>query len=464
MGSPLFPHAEERPGDRGGASRSTSAGQGLIVAAPASGSGKTLVTLGLLRALRERGVRVAAAKAGPDYIDPSFHALASGGPCVNLDPWAMRPATLAGLIGRLASTADLVLCEGVMGLFDGTGPDGEAGSTAELARLTSWPVVLVVDARHQGASAAALVAGFARHDPAVRVAGVIFNRVAGPRHRAILEAAMARHVPDIAVLGALPYDPALALPERHLGLVPAGERAGAETAIARAAETVAAGIDLERLMALSQPIGPHPNPPPQAGEGRVGVPPLGQCIAIARDDAFVFAYPATLESWRKQGAHLSFFAPLADEAPAPGADCVYLPGGYPELHAGRLAGCARFLAGLRRARSVYGECGGYMVMGETLTDAGGDTHNMAGLLPLSTSFAARRLHLGYREVRLLGGGPLGAAGMRFRGHEFHYATIVAERGERLYAATDSCGLDLGPAGLRRGSAIGSFIHLIDRAD
>src|SRR6266581_76592 len=221
-------------------------GRGLILAAPASGSGKTLVTAGLLRLLRDRGVRIAAAKAGPDYIDPTFHAAASGGPCVNLDVWAMRPATLAGLVGTLEAAADIVLCEGVMGLFDGTGPDGETGSTAELARLTGWPAVLVVDARHQGASAAALVAGFARHDPGLPLAGVIFNRVAGPRHRAVLERAMARHLPEIPCLGVVPQDPQLVLPERHLGLVPAGERTATETEtnIAHAALVVATDLDV----------------------------------------------------------------------------------------------------------------------------------------------------------------------------------------------------------------------------
>src|SRR6266853_360966 len=169
-------------------------GRGLILAAPSSGSGKTLVTAGLLRHLRERGIRVAAAKAGPDYIDPTFHELASGGVSINLDPWAMRPATLEGLIGALEAAADIVLCEGVMGLFDGTGPDGETGSTAALARMIGWPVVLVVDARRQGASAAALIGGFTRHDPQLPLAGVIFNRVVGSRHRALLETALARHV------------------------------------------------------------------------------------------------------------------------------------------------------------------------------------------------------------------------------------------------------------------------------
>jgi len=478
-------------------------GRGLILAAPSSGSGKTLVTAGLLRHLRERGSRVAAAKAGPDYIDPTFHAAATGGVSINLDPWAMRQATLAGLVSGLESAADIVLCEGVMGLFDGTGPDGETGSTASLARLTGWPVVLVVDARHQGASVAALVAGFARHDPALPLAGIVFNRVAGPRHRALLEVAIARHLPDIACLGALPRDRELMLAERHLGLVPAGERASAETVIARAAMAVAAGLDIDRLVALARcappfltlprrrgragwgleadeagvgdhPVvsdpSPHPNPPPLAGEGTVApLPPLGQRIAIARDDAFLFAYPSVLEGWRRLGAELSFFSPLADEIPDTAADAVYLPGGYPELHGGRLAASGHFAEALQRAASagtaIYGECGGYMALGESLIDGDGRTHRMVGLLPLVTSFAERRLHLGYRAARLIGAGPLGPKGARFRGHEFHYVTtIAADAAAPLFALADASGSDLGASGLRRGSVMGSFIHLIDRAE
>ena len=435
---------------------------GLILAAPASGSGKTLLTLGLLRLLRDRGLRPAAAKAGPDYIDPTFHQAASGGVCLNLDVWAMRPATLRALVGSLDAAADIVLCEGVMGLFDGAGPDGETGSTAALARLTGWPVVLVVDTRRQGASAAALVAGFARHDPAVPVAGVVFNRVAGARHRALLEAALARHLPALPCLGAVPQDPALVLPERHLGLVPAGEQR-AEASIARAALAVAAGIDVERLLSLARPATIEEHTP------ALPLPPLGQRIAVARDDAFVFAYPAVLRGWQCQGAELSWFSPLAGEPPDPAADVVYLPGGYPELHAGRLAAAERFLAGLREGaadgKAIYGECGGYMTLGEALTDADGRAHRMAGLLPLATSFAERRLHLGYRTATLIAGGPLGAAGARFRGHEFHYATTIAAGGDApLFALADSCGAELNPAGLRRGSVMGSFVHLIDRAD
>ncbi len=430
---------------------------GLIVAAPASGSGKTLVTLALIAALRRRGMRVAAAKAGPDYIDPSFHALASGAPCLNLDPWAMRPATLAGLVAGLERAAQIVVCEGVMGLFDGTGPDGETGSTAELARLTGWPVVLVVDAKGQGASVAALVAGFVRHDPAVAIAGIVFNRVAGPRHRAILEAAIARHLPGLPCLGAVPADLRLALPERHLGLVPATEAAPAVDV----AERAAAALDIDGLAALARQSRLRP-------EARVApLPPLGQRIAVARDDAFAFIYPSVLDGWRRQGSEVAFFSPLADEAPA--GDAIYLPGGYPELHADRLAGGANFLAGLRgvaeSGAAIYGECGGYMVLGEALVDAKGHSHRMAGLLPLATSFAERRLHLGYREGRLLADGFLGGKGARFRGHEFHYATILREgHAEPLFDVRDAAENPLGACGLRAGNVAGSFLHLIDRAD
>ncbi len=437
---------------------------GLIFAAPKSGSGKTLIAAGLLHCLRQRGRRVAAAKCGPDYIDPTFHALATGEPCVNLDPWAMRPAMLAGLVHSLEDASDIVLCEGVMGMFDGGGPNGEAGSTAALARRTGWPVVLVVDASGQGASVAASVAGFARHDPGVPIAGIILNRVASERHRALLSEAIVRHLPEVVVLGAVPAMANLTLRARHLGLVPADELDGAAALIGNAGAQIAEALDVERLIALARP---SRCPPPAMPV--TPLPALGRHIAIARDDAFLFAYEATLAGWRRQGAAISFFSPLADELPAADADAVYLPGGYPELHAGHLASATRFFSGLQAAagagRAIYGECGGYMALGETLTDAAGVAHRMAGLLPLATSFAERRRHLGYRAVTLLTRTPLGDAGTRFRGHEFHYATIVAEGvAEPLFAVADAGGADLGRAGLRRGSVAGSFIHLIDRAD
>jgi cobyrinic acid a,c-diamide synthase len=438
-----------------------SRGKGLIIAAPASGSGKTLVTTGLLRHFFRTGVDVAAAKAGPDFIDPTLHHDAGGSACFNLDVWAMRRATLAALVAELEATADLVLCEGVMGLFDGTGADGETGSTAELARLTGWPVVLVVDAHGQGASVAALLRGFAAHDPAASPVGVIFNRVSSVRHQTLLAQAVARHMPDLACLGALPADPGLTLPSRHLGLVPAGELAETEAIIERAAAMIEAAVDIGRLEELARAslLGGSPRPR--------GIPPLGRRIAVARDEAFRFAYPALLQGWRREGAELAFFSPLANEPPDPTADAIYLPGGYPELWAGRLAAATIFASGLRRAASqgkpIYGECGGYMVLGECLTDADGHSHRMPGLLPLSTSFAERQLHLGYRCATLLESTPLGSVGARFHGHEFHYATIASESRavNPLLSVIDAAGEELGTCGLRRGSVFGSFIHLVD---
>jgi cobyrinic acid a,c-diamide synthase len=434
---------------------------GLIIAAPRSGSGKTLVTLGLARALRDRGHRVATAKVGPDYIDPSFLSAASGLLCRNLDSWAMRPANLAAEIARLETGADITLCEGVMGLFDGIGATG-GGSTAEIAALTGWPVVLVVSLEGQAASAAALVEGFARHRRDVTVAGVIFNRVAGERHAAVAAAALRRTMPELSLLGALLRSDNLELSSRHLGLIPAGEHRSLDAFLDRAAVAIRESIDVDALIGLARPsrLTVTSGDPP--------LPSLGTRIAVARDRAFVFAYEAVLGGWRAAGAEFAFFSPLADEPPPLDADAIYLPGGYPELYAGRIAANRNFLGGLRRAAqrgaAIYGECGGYMVLGENLIDAGGTPHAMAGLLPLKTSFAARKLHLGYRSATLAAGGPLGNAGRRFRGHEFHYASIIAEgEGVPLFQVEDAEGAILGQAGRVAGNVAGSFLHLIDRA-
>jgi cobyrinic acid a,c-diamide synthase len=436
--------------------------RGLVLASPHSRSGKTTLTLGLLRALARAGHRVASAKSGPDYIDPAFHAAASGMPCFNLDTWAMRPQLLAALARQLGRQSELILCEGAMGLFDGLGAT-ETGSTAELAERLGWPVVLVVDVAGQGASVTALLEGFARHRPDVRVAGVIFNRVGSARHGTVLAEATRSALPELAILGHVPRDPGLALPERHLGLVQAGEHSNLEAFLDRAAGIVAESCDLEGIVALARPA--------RLAEPRAEIaplPPLGQRIAVARDVAFGFAYRSVLEGWREAGAELLPFSPLADETPGGNADAVYLPGGYPELHAGQLAANRRFLAGLRaaaaRGATVYGECGGFMVLGQALVDAQGECHPMAGLLPVTTSFAKPSLHLGYREARLAGATPLGAAGTGFRGHEFHYASLVETEGPPLFQVTDGAGISLGLVGAVRGSVMGSFLHLIDRAE
>ncbi len=422
---------------------------GLILAAPASGSGKTTLTLGLLRAFTRRGIPAKGAKSGPDYIDPRFHEAACGAPCPNLDAWAMTPARIADL----AATGDLLLVEGAMGLFDGAPPDGR-GSSGHLAHLLGLPVVLVVDAARIAQSVAPLVAGFARHDPAVRIAGVILNRTGSPRHAALLRRALAPL--GIPVLGALPRQAGLTHPARHLGLVQARERADLAAFLDRAADALEASVDLDALAALAAPL------PAPAGAPRL--PPPAQRIALAEDDAFAFAYPHLLADWRDAGAEILRFSPLAD-APVPAADLVILPGGYPELHAGRIAAASTFLESLKIAvltTDIYGECGGYMVLGEGLTDADGHSHAMAGLLPLETSFADRRLHLGYRHLAARGGPFAGIAG-RLTAHEFHYATTLRAEGPPLYDATDAEGTALPPMGLRAGRVSGSFAHVIDAA-
>jgi cobyrinic acid a,c-diamide synthase len=430
---------------------------GLLIAAPASGSGKTLVTLALLRVLKRRGTRVASLKVGPDYIDPAFHTAASGRACLNFDGWAMRAGTRADILRRLSRDADLLLGEGVMGLFDGAAQG--AGSTAEAARLTGWPVVLVVDAKGMAASATALLEGFARHDPQVMVTGVIFNRVGGEGHSALLRAAAEQA--GVVCLGCLPRQSDLEMPSRHLGLVQAGEHDDLDARIEAAANWLTPAIDLDTLSGLAR------SADLPVARGGPPLPPLGQRIAVARDDAFAFSYTNVLDGWRDAGAEVAPFSPLADETPDQQADAVYLPGGYPELHAGRLAANTRFLEGVRAAAArgawVFGECGGYMVLGHGLVDAEGTRHAMAGLLGLETSFAAPRLHLGYRTITTAVATPLGATGTQLRGHEFHYAATLSEAGAPFAHAGDAHGRDRGDTGLIAGTVMGSFLHLIDRA-
>jgi cobyrinic acid a,c-diamide synthase len=423
---------------------------GIVIAAPASGSGKTIVTLALLRALKQQGVSVASAKIGPDYIDPRFHEAATGSSCVNLDGWAMEGKKLKGLAAAVAALATIVLIEGVMGLFDG--PEEGRGSTADVAEDLDLPVILVVDCSHQAQSIAALVHGFRTHRPHLSVPAVILNRVAGARHADILRRALAAS--GIAVLGAVPRDAGLALPSRHLGLVQAGEHADLAGFLDQAVAGVAQHVDMAALLALTRPIAAAP-------EGSL-LPPLGQHITIARDEAFGFLYPHLLEGWRRQGAQISFFSPLADESPATHADAVYLPGGYPELHAGRLSAAHTFFSGLhdaaKRDRLIYGECGGYMVLGRALIAADGQAHKMADLLPVTTSFARRKLHLGYRSLEHAGLLPLPKM---LKGHEFHYSMIeTQDEGTPLFHAMDACRRDLGPMGLSRNRVMGSFAHVI----
>ena len=429
--------------------------RGLLIGAPASGCGKTTITLGLIRALKNAGHKVVSAKAGPDYIDPKFHCAASSGQCLNLDPWAMRAQTLHALAGNLAQAGDMLIVEAMMGLFDGA-RDG-SGTSADLAQTLGLPVVLVMDAAAQSHSIAAVAQGFANHREDCRIAGIILNRAGSSAHEKMLRDALApSHIP---VVGALPRDAAFSLPSRHLGLVQAGEHKDIEIFIEQVANSISNNLDLELLVELSRPVKDDSDAVPY-----IPLPPLGQKIAVARDIAFEFIYPHFLTNWRQAGAEITFFSPLANEVPAPDSDAIFLPGGYPELHAGRLAGNQAFLNGLRQAAKsnvlIYGECGGYMVLGEALTDEHGRNHAMAGLLPVQTSFAERCLHLGYRKLEPCAGGTPWPQALS--AHEFHYASItMQDKSGPLFDAVDATGSPLGAIGHRRGSVMGSFAHIID---
>ncbi len=428
---------------------------GLLIAAPASGTGKTTVMLGLLRALRDDGLAVQSFKSGPDYIDPAFHRAASGRASFNLDSWSMTATMLDTLVTK-ADDADFALAEGSMGLFDSVAKPGATGNgaSADIARRMGWPVVLVIDVSGQAQSAAATALGFSRYDPSVPIAGVILNRVASARHEGLARAGM--DAIGIRVFGALPRRGDLKLPERHLGLVQAAEHPDLDARIDEYAEFLRAHVDIPALRAAASASA-------QPTTAQNWVRPPAQRIALAQDAAFSFTYAHVLEGWRKAGAEIMPFSPLADEAPATRADLVWLPGGYPELHAGRLADASRCLTGLvnhARTRPIHGECGGYMALGQGLIDADGTRHRMAGLLGLVTSYAQRKMHLGYRRATLQA--PMGgfAAGATLTGHEFHYSTIIDQPDAPLANVTDAEGNPVPETGSYRGHVTGSFFHMI----
>ncbi|SNR43574.1 cobyrinic acid a,c-diamide synthase [Puniceibacterium sediminis] len=428
--------------------------RGIMISAPSSGTGKTTVMLGLLRALSDDGMRVQAFKSGPDYIDPAFHRAASGRASFNLDTWAMGDGLLGAIAGQAAG-AEICIAEGSMGLYDGVATRGQSGfgSSAETAALMGWPVVLVVDVSGQAQSAAAAALGFRMYNPDLPFAGVILNRVASPRHERLTRLGMEKV--GLTVLGALPRRGDLTLPERHLGLIQAVEHPYLDAAIAGYADFLRAHVDLEAIKAAARGKA--------AGKGGALPKPPAQRIALAQDAAFSFTYPHLVEGWHAAGAEVLPFSPLADEAPDSSADLVWLPGGYPELHAGRLAAAQTFADGLRehaRTRPVHGECGGYMTLGQALIDKQGQRHAMVGLLGLVTSYETRKLHLGYRQARLHSALPGHAPGARLRGHEFHYSTILEQPDAPLASVGDADGNPVAETGSCRGHVSGTFFHLI----
>ncbi|MBB4351345.1 cobyrinate a,c-diamide synthase [Aliirhizobium cellulosilyticum] len=431
----------------------------LIIGAPRSGSGKTSVTIGLLRAFQRRGVKVRGIKTGPDYIDPGFHEAATRLPGLNLDSWAMAPDLLRHLAREQADDAELILIESAMGLFDGivTEPN-RSGAASDLARLFGLPVLLVLDVSGQSQTAAAIACGFMHYDPNVKMAACVLNRAGSERHKKLSGDAI--EALGMPVVGTVLRDPTLTLPERHLGLVQASEHPEMDAHIDRLADAMERSLDLDAIFAAAKPFDIP------SGSTEKALPPPGQRIALAEDAAFTFLYPHIKRQWRAMGAEIITFSPLADEAPPGDCDICWLPGGYPELHPRRLATAHNFKAGLKsfaETKPVHGECGGYMVLGEALEDADGVTHTMTGLLSHATSFAQRKMNLGYRQARLLGHSAIGSANDLIRGHEFHYARVIdAGNDQPLAMIADGRGVEIGPSGGKRGRVTGAFFHAIAR--
>ena len=425
----------------------------IIIAAPSSGSGKTTVTLGLMAALSRRGLKVAPFKVGPDYIDPGLHAVASGRQSRNLDGWMCGEEGVRTSFARGAAGADVAIVEGVMGLFDGAAGDSNVGSTAEVAGWLNGRIILIIDARSQARSAAALVAGFVNFDPELEFAGIIFNRVGSDRHEELLRQACESVAGLPPVLGCIRRDEGIALPERHLGLLTAEEGVLNERLLQRLADVVESAIDVDALIQTVE-INP-PRSPFKKGGGEVPAVRIG----IARDKAFCFYYPDNLEMLQTAGAELVEFSPLNDTALPENLDGLYIGGGYPEVYAEKLAANSSMLESVREAAKddlpIYAECGGLVYLAAAI-----EAHPVVGLFPAPARLLPRRKALGYREVTLQKDCCLGRSGTVVRGHEFHYSEMdMPESVERLYRVSARNGRDEFAEGYSSGSVLGSYIHL-----
>ncbi len=453
----------------------------VIIAAPMSGSGKTTITLGLMECLKRRGLTVAPFKVGPDFIDPGYHLLVTGRPSINLDGWMCDPQTVREIFARYSADVDFAIIEGVMGLFDGISGRSDEGSTAQIARLTGAPVVLVLDARGLARSAAAIVKGFAEFDPDVRVSGVIFNNVASDNHARLLREAVETVLPAVRVIGCIPRSDQLAIPSRHLGLMTVEENPLEQEFLDHLVEVTRANVDLGIFWSVATPTDLAVSRTVPAPERKTAAPVR---IGVARDRAFCFTYETNLRLLEEAGAELCFFSPLVDSDLPAGVNGLYLPGGYPELFADTLAANDGLKRAIRDAiegeMPVYAECGGFIYLtrgveeassdvvpnlqplstGETVAEEAVRTHEFVGIFPAITRMLPRRKALGYREVELRANSIIGPGGTVARGHEFHYSEMgeMPPEVERLYQVRKGQS-DLGVEGYRYKNCLASYIHL-----
>jgi cobyrinic acid a,c-diamide synthase len=431
--------------------------KGLVIAGTQSGVGKTTLTLGLLAALRRRGLLVQPFKVGPDFIDPGHHSRAAGRVSRNLDGWMLSREANEALFSRQASQVDVAVVEGVMGLFDGYNGLSEAGSTAQVAKWLRLPVLLVVDARAMARSAAALVHGFATFDPELILAGVVFNHVGSAGHLAYLRQALAQ-LEGIKCWGGLPRNRELAIPERHLGLATAEDHPLDDGYLTQLADLMEAHLDLDGLLA-ALPRVPLTREEPQPAA------PATVRLGVARDAAFCFYYPENLELLARFGAELVPFSPLSDRELPADLHGLYLGGGYPELKASQLSANEAMRRAVREGAAaglpIYAECGGLMYLAEEITDLQGERHPMAGALPLQVRMLPRLKALGYREITLAAAGPLGPPGTRARGHEFHYSELTREPPglKRLYLIAGRRGGEPAAEGYYCNQVLASYVHL-----
>ncbi|MDO8689679.1 MAG: cobyrinate a,c-diamide synthase [Dehalococcoidia bacterium] len=396
----------------------------LVLGGTWSGVGKTTLATGIMAALRGRGLAVQPFKVGPDYIDPSYHTLACGRTSRNIDTWMAPPEACLELFHRACLDAGIAIIEGVMGLFDGRSGLDDTGSTAHVARLLQAPVVLVMDVGHTCRSAAAVALGFNRLDPRVRIAGVILNRIGSQKHLRWTKEAVEGET-GIPVVGHLPKDAGLHIPERHLGLVPTAERDRMEGFLAHLRQAIEEHIDLDLLLDIARSAGPLDTPPasvfpPEPVEARCN-------LAVARDEAFSFYYQDNLDLLEAYGARLVYFSPLHDAQVPPETQGIYLGGGFPEVYAETLSANQSMLRSIRDAAGrgipVYAECGGLMYLTEGITDFEGRRFPMVGLAPRWSTMKKKRAALGYVEVEVQGRSILSARGATLRGHVFHWSEI-----------------------------------------
>ncbi|AIQ12244.1 cobyrinate a,c-diamide synthase [Paenibacillus durus] len=433
----------------------------IVIAGTGSGAGKTTVTIGLMAALKQRGLRVQGFKCGPDYIDPTYHTAVTGRPSRNLDTWMLSHDIMREIFLRASEGAEVSVIEGVMGLYDGKDPLSNTGSTAEISALLESPVILVVNAQSMARSAAALVLGYQKLDESIRIAGVIVNKCGSRGHYQLVKSAIEQEC-GIPVVGWLGRDEGLDIPERHLGLVPAIERGELDGLFNRAADLVEGGVDIDAILSLAGTApalawpkerlfiaGPCPNP--------------GPVIAVARDAAFNFYYRENLELLEQSGARLVYFSPLGGDTVPGDADGLYLGGGFPEEFAAGLSANEQMKrdlqARVQEGLPVFAECGGYMYLTRSITDRAGVAHAMVGLIPADVTMQDKLAALGYREATALRDCLLMEAGEVIRGHEFHYSKLTTDREHYPYVYETKGLRGTGLEGYHSENVMAGYTHL-----